>query len=445
MRMFSTGDSKQDKVNTVRSIGGMSYVDELGMPCPPTLDINTYNYKDETTGVPSNVTFSRASAATRTDEFGYLDSISDDVIRNDYTTETGSYDGWFIEESRTNNYTYSEDFSNAAYTKSKITISPNSIISPDNELTADLLVESSDTGPSAHYMTQALSVDSGKKYIWSVFAKPGTEEKRYLCLHGRPSAFGSVKAATFDLENGTYSFNSTDSTPIITYNNGFYRCSISLTATANYSGTDVVWFRLASEASKNTSSPSYQGDGVSGIYLWGAQFGEGSFLTSYNPTTTSAVTRAADNCSISGTNFTDFYNQSEGTLVFHVSSDNGDTPKLISINDGTINNRIAVSILSDNSIQCDIVNGGVTESSMNGGDVQEDSYIIGLSYKENDCSIFLNGSNIDSDNSVAIPGSLTQMIIGGNGTDGYINGHIKQITYFPRKFDDSKLQLLTSS
>ena len=50
-------------------------------------------------------------------------------------------------------------------------------------------------------------------------------------------------------------------------------------------------------------------------YIWGAQLEQGAFPTSYIPTSGSTVTRAADNAKITGTNFTDFYNQTEGTIL----------------------------------------------------------------------------------------------------------------------------------
>ena len=70
-----------------------------------------------------------------------------------------------------------------------------------------------------------------------------------------------------------------------------------------------------------TSSTSYSakgvaflGDGVSGVFIWGAQSEPGTFVTSYVPTTTTAITRAADVLTISGTNLSSFYSANAGTI-----------------------------------------------------------------------------------------------------------------------------------
>ena len=59
---------------------------------------------------------------------------------------------------------------------------------------------------------------------------------------------------------------------------------------------------------------TYDGNGTSGIYLWGAQLEEGAFPSSYIPTTTAAATRSADVASITGTAFSGWYRQDEGTF-----------------------------------------------------------------------------------------------------------------------------------
>lgn len=76
--------------------------------------------------------------------------------------------------------------------------------------------------------------------------------------------------------------------------NGWYRCIVIATASAT--GNTIFSPRLAS----GNNNSSYDGDGTSGIHLWGAQFEAGAFATSYVPTTTASATRNADVVSLAG-------------------------------------------------------------------------------------------------------------------------------------------------
>jgi len=281
-------------VKSAREIGGHAYVTMLGLPCPPTLDLKAYDYRNETYGVPSNVTFERATPATQVNAQGLIESVGEDVMRHDYDPVTGEYKGWLIEEGRTNLLTYSEDFDNAAWIKSDITISANAVTAPDGTQTADKLVEN--TSNIAHYLKISTSVTPGNTYACSVFMKEDPSgSKRYLTIHGRDNAFGTAFSLTFDPSDGSITYNSNPSLSfgVINYENGFYRVWVTATATATYTGTEVFWIRLADESNKATTYPSYTGDGTSGLYLWGAQLEQGSFPTSYIPSTQTFTSRAS--------------------------------------------------------------------------------------------------------------------------------------------------------
>jgi hypothetical protein len=68
----------------------------------------------------------------------------------------------------------------------------------------------------------------------------------------------------------------------------------------------------------NNNIPSYQGDGTSGLYIWGVQVEQGSYATSYIPTQGSVVTRVADVCSQTVPN--DIVKSNEGTLFIDMNS-----------------------------------------------------------------------------------------------------------------------------
>jgi hypothetical protein len=80
-----------------------------------------------------------------------------------------------------------------------------------------------------------------------------------------------------------------------------------------------------------------------------AQLEIGSFRSSYIPTEGSAVTRAADVASISGTNFSSWYRQDEGTVFYDTtifSAPDGLKAEIVSVSDGTEDNYLGVFIPS---------------------------------------------------------------------------------------------------
>jgi surface protein len=219
--------------------------------------------------------------------------------------------------------TYSQDFSNAAWAKTNATVTPNVIITPDGNLTGDKLVENSAT--NTHYLLRPIAING--VYTLSMYAKAG--ERNIFNIWSDSSFYG---IAYFNLSNGAVSVTTgvqLASADIENVGNGWYKCSIT-TPTLN----KTVYFVMG------MGNPiSYTGDGVSGIYLWGAQLEAGSYASSYIPTVESQVTRAADAFTLSGSNFTQWYNQSgQGTLIADV-----DTPESgIIVTAGTANLRAPV-------------------------------------------------------------------------------------------------------
>lgn len=183
---------------------------------------------------------------------------------------------------RRNLFSYTEDFTNALWTK--IGLQPfgsgsvaNAIYAPDGTLSADLLVENTDVsahGPS-YNVINALT-DS----VFSVYAKAGPSADRYLKLvvFAAPSL---SEVVTFDLVNGTYIGGTT--TVVIKAlgmeksTDGWWRCWVHCVP----SEFTAVRYRLG-VAFTNTIV-SYAGNGTSGIYLWGAQFELGTQLSAYQP------------------------------------------------------------------------------------------------------------------------------------------------------------------
>ena len=194
-----------------------------------------------------------------------------------------SIKGYLSEISKTNLLTFSNDFSNAVWTKQAVTIVTNAIIGPFGEMNALKLLGTNGTNSSTSYIHQNITV-SGLNTI-SVYAKAG--EYQYVRLN--TGAYTGNRYAIFDLSNGTITQSSGDvntTETIISVGNGWYRISLtSSSITSSYS-------LLISPANAPTGNGTTN-NGTSGIYIYGAQLESGNFYTSYINTTTGSSTRAA--------------------------------------------------------------------------------------------------------------------------------------------------------
>jgi hypothetical protein len=143
--------------------------------------------------------------------------------RIDYTG--GGCGKLLLEPQRTNLVTYSENFNNAAWTKSNASVTANAATSPDGYTNADKIVEN--TATSGHSTFQSISATSGATYTISAFGKAAERTRLWLDL------YGGTNSANFDLSNGTILASSVGITAKIeNYGNGWYRCSITGVAPA---------------------------------------------------------------------------------------------------------------------------------------------------------------------------------------------------------------------
>jgi hypothetical protein len=185
------------------------------------------------------------------------------------TTATRVNSAGLVELVPYNLLTWSEDFSNADWTKSNVTISANALTAPNGTLTADKLVEDSSNG--LHYINIPASTTPSGTNTLSVYAKANGRDWVWLYLFD--SVAGSL-FAYFNVANGTLgTIQSGLTANIESVGNGWYRCSI--TRTQSNLGNGGYGLTNANNVS------SYTGDGTSGSYLWGAQLVEGTLPKDY--------------------------------------------------------------------------------------------------------------------------------------------------------------------
>lgn len=387
---------------------------------------------DFSTGVlDSRVTFTRASGGTYTDSTGTIQLATTNTPRFDYDPVTLAAKGLLIEEQRTNLLTYSDQFDNAAWVKTSATVTANATTAPDGATTADKLVE--DTSTAIHYIDNvAVSVVSGTTYTASFFVKAAgrTTLSAYLI----DSGIIANTTSKFNLTTGVVTSGAQAS--IIAYGNGWFRCTIYGTMASTTARLRIF---------PNTEA-SYTGDGTSGLYIWGAQLEAGSFATSYIPTTTAQATRAADVAVVTGTNFSSWYNQSEGTLyVAYAGTSGNNTRRALSIMDGTPSNVIQiVASNADGSLgnYAEIITSGASQAALVSGGYLAGNQFSALAYKTNDIAFSKNGNAVLTDTSAVIP-SVNQLGI-GTAFSQYLNGHIKSLAYWNTRLTNTQLQTITA-
>jgi len=380
-----------------------------------------------TASLDSRVTFTRTTSASNPATYvnisGVITAATNNQPRFDYDPVTLACKGLLIEESKTNFLLYSDQFNTVSWGKTNLTVTADSIISPDNTLSADKLVENTALTAS-HIIDQAASVTSGVTYTFSSFLKKA--ERGYALMAfvtGFPTTAIQINLTTGVVTTGT-------GTPLNAFSqnigNGWFRVGFSLTATSTtsiaspriYLSTDGLW------ANRN-----YTGDGTSGIYIWGAQFEAGAFPTSYIPTTTTALTRNADVATITGTNFSSFWQAGRGgVLVRALPSTVSGTRPLVQFDDNTADNIIALRGNTTNP-ELYIVDGGAPQVQLDAGTIVANTpYNLTGWWQTNDCKARQNSGATVSDYTATIP-TVTQARLGSDGTN-YLNGHLATINYY---------------
>ena len=249
----------------------------------PSLDLRFAESKslaDAVTG-QSLVTFTRASSGTYVGSDGLIKTAATNEARFDHNPSTGESLGLLVEEARTNLLLYSEQFDNAAWTKSNSTITANSVVAPDGTITADKHQE--DNVNNFHYSFQQLTYSAGV-YTISAYFKAAERSFAWLYLNT-----GATATAYFNLATGvvgTVSGTGSPTASITSVANGWYRCTLTATIPATVGGAGYG-------ISLADNTLSYTGTAGSGIYIWGAQLEVGSFPTSYITTPATFTSRAS--------------------------------------------------------------------------------------------------------------------------------------------------------
>ena len=337
-----------------------------------------------------------------------------------------------LEPSATNFATFSEDFSQSVWLKTRATITTNQITSPDGTLSASFQAETTDNNSHFVFFNYTTSVAS---YTFSVFVKYKNRQYVQFTKGGGASGY-----ANFDILNGTTANfgGAYTSTKIENYGNGWYRCSGTFTG-----ASEAMNFGVCNILTNVSSRfENYTGDVNSGFYIWGAMFEQQSYATSYIPTAGTTITRAAETCDKTG--LSGSIGQTEGVLYgeFNFKDHSTGTRRLLCLTDGSTSNRITTYVDSNDKLSVFIVNGGSTQADIRATTLTEGVIKYALLYANNNIKLYLNGTQIGTDTSATIPATSDLYIGSENGNSpSYFNW--KGVALYTNTLSESQLMQLT--
>tara|TARA_E500000318_G_scaffold21455_1_gene21897 strand:- start:1605 stop:2843 length:1239 start_codon:yes stop_codon:yes gene_type:complete len=400
----------------------------------PSLSLNFARSKT----LDPRITFTRTSSGTRTNETGLVEVVPANSPRFDHSYDPVSGTvrslGLLVEEQRINLATYSSDMSQWTTNVSPI-YADNDTTAPDGTATADKLT-GNNAAADGRYIIVTISANT--TYSVASFIKPTDQPRTRIGVYSNVDSWYGNVDTDWDANGEPTTQNSVGASNIKyePYPNGWYRLSFQFTSPATINGT-VEYFHMPDRTATGKS-----------VWFWGAQLEAGAFPTSYIPTSGSTVTRTPDNVSMVGENFSSWYNQSEGTIYVSQklkSIDNVDRNSLVYLINGGSGTDIFYNVKNgDTNIFVFGDNGTNYSRWQENGDSTDTKAIWAYDVSGDDFKPYWNGIEGINESTSNTPSatSHTQLEIGATVSAKY-NGHISQLTYYPRRLTNSNLQNLT--
>ena len=377
--------------------------------------------------LPSNgdgdFTFSRSGNATRVNKDGFIEEVGSGIPRLNYPLIEGEVSGCpslLLEPSRTNLITYSEDFSQSSWIKSSNgtgslpVVTTDNTTSPDGNVSANKVVLDMNGGTSS----------SNWSFISFVYTSTATTYTMTCYLKG----VNGGEEIFFDFDTGNDN--------LITLTTDWVRYEFTKTVTT----TSTRYIRIGLRGGSTT-------DDTASFHIWGAQFEQGSYPTSYIPTNGSQVTRSAETCNNAGNS--NVFNDSEGVLMAEMAWINNDLDVNadLSLSDNSVSNRVLITqTTTKNQIEMFFRGTGATISQFFTLNDTSNFNKFAIKYKSTDFAFYINGFKLFESNSVATVSNLFDLSFdnpSGGGTRNFY-GNTKQIQYYNTALTDAELEKLTS-
>lgn len=377
-----------------------------------------------TASLDSRITFTRTTGvsnpATYTNASGAIVAASNNQPRFDYAS--GVCKGLLIEESRTNLALNS--ILDGAVTGTPGT-SPTSWVTAQNTGAISAIAASNyadgyeieiTCAAQRRTCVQTFTVSANTSYAFSIDVYITSSSSSTIVSDFADIAFGPTGATTSFFVNGAAQASNYSLSIGTQYR---ITCVMAVSSTA---GNATARWGVGLGNSRTTVAK-----------FRNAQVEAGAFATSYVPTTTAALTRNADVATITGSNFSDFWQATHGgALVFATPSTVSGIRTLVQFDDNTVNEIIALRGNTTNP-ELYIVDGGTPQAQLDAGTIAANTaYALTGWWATNDCKARKDAGAVVTDTTATIP-TVTQARIGSDGTN-YLNGTIATIGYYDSFF-----------
>jgi hypothetical protein len=375
-----------------------------------------------TASLDSRVTFTRAGGtATRVNASGLIDYVAANTARFDFDPTTLVCKGLLIEEARTNIVIQSDALNSGAYATSNATVGTNAVVSPDGTLNAETVTTGASGTGQIFGISALLPVTPATDYTVSFYAKNiSATYVVYGVLKATPTAAWIVDIAD-SANNYISQINGSTWTRIkFSFNSGT-ATSINLYLAANLPATQS-------------------------LSLWGVQLEAGAFATSYIRTTGSQVTRTTDVATMTGTNFSSWFNASEGSFAYWANIFSDNSSVLLQCSKAGSGYAELLSIQREASLdrwQLLGYEGGVLRSNLltvtNSFTINSNNKCV-HTYKSASYAGSANATTLRTSTG-NIPSGLDRLAIGHDvvGSGSFISGYVQKIMYWPQRLTNDEV------
>jgi len=403
------------------------------------------DFVNGTNALDPRVTFTRASTATYFNSAGTLTSAAVDAPRFDYDPSTLAAQGLLIEESRTNSIRNNTMVGAVAGTPG--TLPTSGAAAWFVSAAAGLATNVIGTGVSAgitYIDVQLVGTATAGTYVLEFEASTGVSGSV-----GQTWAnsfwLAQVGGTTNNISNPAVRIQYRDAASVI--------LATSSLATATLSGT-LTRSQFTSTAPASTAfvRSAIQLSTAAGavditLRIGLPQLEQGAFATSVIPTTTTALTRAADLASVN--TLSPWFNATEGTLYVEGQLATGINPAipsaLVSLDDTTLSNRMQLRRQTPGTVgDFRFVSSGgnfvgtATVGTLTGINKQAAAYAV------SDQAGVINGTLMTGITPIATLPTITRLALGDGPGSVPLNGYLRRVTFYPLAFSLAELQTITA-